>query len=95
MTSIRMTCLSPRGDAIAQRNAAFCAMVCAGGYVTAMLEDIRANLGALRTLARDLSPGEVEEATAREIRVLAQMVLVLTEGLAAVIDELERLKETR
>jgi len=60
-----------------------------------MLEDIRAHLRALRTLAHDLSPGEVEEVTAREIRLLSQMVVVLTEGLSAVIDELERLNAAR
>jgi hypothetical protein len=60
-----------------------------------MLEDVKANLHALRTLAHDLSPGEVEEVTAREIRLLAQMVLVLTEGMDAVIEELEQLRETR
>jgi len=56
-----------------------------------MLEDVRANLQALRLLADDLAPGEVTEVTAREIRILAQMIVVLTEGLGGVIDELERL----
>ncbi len=56
-----------------------------------MLEDIKSNLQALRGLADDLVPGEVTEATARDIRILSQMIVVLTEGLAAVIEELERL----
>ena len=55
-----------------------------------MLEDVRVNLQALRVIADDLAPGEATEATARDIRILAQMIVVLTEGLTAVIDELER-----
>jgi len=57
-----------------------------------MLEDVRVNLEALRVLADELAPGEITEITAREIRIVGQMIVVLTEGLSAVIDELELLE---
>ena len=57
-----------------------------------MLEDVKVSLAAVRQIADELAPGEMEEVTATQMRAVVQMVTVLTEAVTAVIEELERLR---